>query len=244
MGEEITINTREGTITSAGRQVISRFTISPNTLPDEFRAGGRIPLIIGRALTARARAALGMGETDIFRETENPQPKAGQGYTQAQKIVGQAVGLPGVLPGTACEPKMTTVLSQDTTGPMTADELKELACLQFQSPLFLQSFCHTAAYPKPADVKMHQTLPPFVAERKGVPLRPGDGVCHSWVNRLLIPDTVGTGGDSHTGSRSASRSPQARAWWPLPAPSVSCPSTCRVRPRPLFGRLSSRHYPA
>ena len=198
MGDEITINTREGTITSAGGQVISRFTISPNTLPDEFRAGGRIPLIIGRALTARARAALGMGETDIFRETENPQPKADQGYTQAQKIVGQSVGLPGVLPGTACEPKMTTVLSQDTTGPMTADELKELACLRFQSPLFLQSFCHTAAYPKPADVKMHQTLPPFVAERKGVPLRPGDGVCHSWVNRLLIPDTVGTGGDSHT----------------------------------------------
>lgn len=198
MGDEITIDTHERTITSASGTVISRFTISPNTLPDEFRAGGRIPLIIGRALTARARTALGMGETDIFRKTENPRPKAGQGYTQAQKIVGQAVGRPGVLPGMACEPKMTTVLSQDTTGPMTADELKELACLRFQSPLFLQSFCHTAAYPKPADVKMHQTLPPFVAERKGVPLRPGDGVCHSWVNRLLIPDTVGTGGDSHT----------------------------------------------
>ncbi|MFI5395272.1 MAG: bifunctional aconitate hydratase 2/2-methylisocitrate dehydratase [Candidatus Binatia bacterium] len=198
MGDEITINTREGTITSASGQVVSRFKISPNTLPDEFRAGGRIPLIIGRALTARTRAALGMGETGVFRKTENPKPKPGQGYTQAQKIVGKAVGLPGVLPGTACEPKMTTVLSQDTTGPMTADELKELACLRFQSPLFMQSFCHTAAYPKPADVKMHQTLPPFIVERKGVPLRPGDGVCHSWVNRLLVPDAVGTGGDSHT----------------------------------------------
>jgi aconitate hydratase 2/2-methylisocitrate dehydratase len=197
-GDEVTINTRGGTVTSASGQVVSRFKISPNTLPDEFRAGGRIPLIIGRALTARARAALGMGETEVFRKTENPKPKPGQGYTQAQKIVGKAAGLPGALPGTACEPKMTTVLSQDTTGPMTADELKELACLRFQSPLFLQSFCHTAAYPKPADVKMHQTLPPFVVERKGVPLRPGDGVCHSWINRLLVPDTVGTGGDSHT----------------------------------------------
>ncbi|MGD0946101.1 MAG: bifunctional aconitate hydratase 2/2-methylisocitrate dehydratase [Candidatus Binatia bacterium] len=197
-GDEVTIDTREGTITSGSGQVVSRFKISPNTLPDEFRAGGRIPLIIGRALTARARAALGMGETDVFRKTENPKPKPGQGYTQAQKIVGKAAGLPGVLPGSACEPKMTTVLSQDTTGPMTADELKELACLRFQSPLFLQSFCHTAAYPKPADVKMHQTLPPFIAERKGVALRPGDGVCHSWINRLLVPDTVGTGGDSHT----------------------------------------------
>ena len=198
MGDEVTINTREGTVTSASGQVVSRFKISPNTLPDEFRAGGRIPLIIGRALTARARAALGMGETDVFRKTENPKPKPGQGYTQAQKIVGKAAGLAGVLPGTACEPKMTTVLSQDTTGPMTADELKELACLRFQSPLLLQSFCHTAAYPKPADVKMHRTLPPFIAERKGVALRPGDGVCHSWINRLLVPDTVGTGGDSHT----------------------------------------------
>jgi aconitate hydratase 2/2-methylisocitrate dehydratase len=198
MGDEVTINTREGTVTSAAGKVLSRFAIKPNTLPDEFRAGGRIPLIIGRSLTARARAALGLCETDTFRKTENPVPKPGQGYTQAQKIVGKAVGLPGVLPGTACETRMTTVLSQDTTGPMTADELKELSCLKFQAPLFVQSFCHTAAYPKPADVKMHQTLPPFIVERKGVPLRPGDGVCHSWVNRLLVPDTVGTGGDSHT----------------------------------------------
>jgi aconitate hydratase 2 / 2-methylisocitrate dehydratase len=198
MGDEITINTREGTITAASGKVVSKFTVKPNTLPDEFRAGGRIPLIIGRSLTARARAALGLCEADVFRKTQNPVPKPGQGYTQAQKIVGKAVGLPGVLPGTACEPRMTTVLSQDTTGPMTADELKELSCLKFQAPLFMQSFCHTAAYPKPADVKMHQTLPPFIIARKGVPLRPGDGVCHSWINRLLVPDTVGTGGDSHT----------------------------------------------
>jgi len=198
MGDEVTIDTREGTITSPSGEVLARFGIRPNTLPDEFRAGGRIPLIIGRSLTQKARAALGMGESDVFRRAENPVPKPGQGYTQAQKIVGREAGLPGVLPGTACEPRMTTVLSQDTTGPMTADELKELACLKFQAPLFVQSFCHTAAYPKPADVKMHQTLPPFIVERKGVPLRPGDGVCHSWVNRLLVPDTVGTGGDSHT----------------------------------------------
>jgi aconitate hydratase 2/2-methylisocitrate dehydratase len=197
-GDVVTINTREGTITNASGEVVSRFAIKPNTLPDEFRAGGRIPLIIGRALTASARTALGQGETDVFRKADNPEAKAGQGYSHAQKIVGKACGLPGVLPGMACEPKMTTVLSQDTTGPMTADELKELACLKFQSPMFMQSFCHTAAYPKPADVKIHQNLPPFIAERKGVPLRPGDGVCHSWINRMLVPDTVGTGGDSHT----------------------------------------------
>lgn len=197
MGDEIIINTKSGDISSA-KEVIANFEISPNTLRDEFRAGGRIPLIIGRSLTEKAREALGLGETEIFIKPDNPEPKPEQGHTQAQKIVGKACGLPGVLPGTACEPKITTVLSQDTTGPMTADELKELACLKFQAPLFLQSFCHTCAYPKPADVKMHQTLPGFIIERKGVPLRPGDGVCHSWVNRMLIPDTVGTGGDSHT----------------------------------------------
>jgi aconitate hydratase 2/2-methylisocitrate dehydratase len=197
-GDDVVIDTREGTISTVDGEVLTRFSIRPNTLADEFRAGGRIPLIIGRALTARARALLGLEETAVFAHAENPDPAPGQGYTQAQKIVGQSVGLPGVLPGTACEPKMTTVLSQDTTGPMTADELKELACLKFQSPLFMQSFCHTAAYPKAADVHMHQTLPAFIEERKGVPLRPGDGVCHSWINRLLVPDTVGTGGDSHT----------------------------------------------
>ncbi|MBN1611874.1 MAG: bifunctional aconitate hydratase 2/2-methylisocitrate dehydratase [Polyangiaceae bacterium] len=198
MGDEVTIDTEQGSVTSASGELLARFTLKPATLRDEFRAGGRIPLIIGRALTARARARLGMAESELFAQANNPEPKPGQGYTLAQKIVGKAVGEPGVLPGTACEPKMTTVLSQDTTGPMTADELKELACLKFQAPLFMQSFCHTAAYPKPADVAMHKSLPGFIAERGGVPLRPGDGVCHSWINRMLVPDTVGTGGDSHT----------------------------------------------
>ncbi|MGW8312735.1 MAG: bifunctional aconitate hydratase 2/2-methylisocitrate dehydratase [Desulfuromonadales bacterium] len=197
MGDIITIDTKKGEVTKAG-EVVSTFEIKPNTVPDEFRAGGRIPLIIGRSVTTKARKALGMGESDLFAKPENPTPKAGQGYSLAQKMVGKACGVTGILPGTACEPKMTTVGSQDTTGPMTADEIKELACLKFQSPMFMQSFCHTAAYPKPADVKMHNTLPAFIAEREGVALRPGDGVIHSWLNRLLVPDTVGTGGDSHT----------------------------------------------
>ncbi|KIH76938.1 aconitase [Geoalkalibacter ferrihydriticus] len=197
-GDVITINTQKGEVTDEKGEVITTFQIKPNTLADEYRAGGRIPLIIGRALTNKARQALGMGESEVFAKPINPTPKADQGYSLAQKMVGKACGLPGVLPGTACEPTMTTVGSQDTTGPMTADELKELACLRFQSPMFMQSFCHTAAYPKPADVKMHKTLPDFIAERAGVALRPGDGVIHSWLNRLLVPDTVGTGGDSHT----------------------------------------------
>ncbi|MFC2140790.1 bifunctional aconitate hydratase 2/2-methylisocitrate dehydratase [Acidobacteriota bacterium] len=198
MGEIVTIHTKKGQIIGESGNILATFKITPNTLADEFRAGGRIPMIIGRSLTAKAREALGMKETGLFIKAENPTPAKNQAYTLAQKIVGKACGLPGVLPGTACEPKMTTVLSQDTTGPMTADELKELACLTFQSPLFMQSFCHTAAYPKPADVKMHKTLPQFITERKGIALRPGDGVCHSWVNRMLVPDTLGTGGDSHT----------------------------------------------
>jgi len=197
-GDVIIINTKKGEVTNEAGKVITTFAIAPNTVPDEFRAGGRIPLIIGRALTEKARAALGMGATDIFTLPVNPVPKAGQGYSLAQKMVGKACGVEGILPGTACEPKMTTVGSQDTTGPMTADELKELACLKFLSPMFMQSFCHTAAYPKPADVKMHKSLPGFIAARGGVALRPGDGVIHSWLNRLLLPDTVGTGGDSHT----------------------------------------------
>ncbi len=197
-GDVIVIDTKKGEVTRENGEKITTFSIRPNTLSDEFRAGGRIPLIIGRALTDKARAALGMGETDIFAKPENPVAKAGQGYSLAQKMVGKACGVEGVLPGTACEPKMTTVGSQDTTGPMTADELTELACLRFQSPMFMQSFCHTAAYPKPADVKMHKSLPGFIASRGGVALRPGDGVIHSWLNRLLLPDTVGTGGDSHT----------------------------------------------
>ena len=198
MGDVITIHTARGEVTNQAGEVVSTFAIKPNTVPDEYRAGGRIPLIIGRNVTTQARAALGLGEAEIFAQPENPTPKPGQGYTQAQKIVGKACGVEGILPGTACEPKMTTVGSQDTTGPMTADELKELACLKFLSPMFMQSFCHTAAYPKPADVKMHATLPRFIADREGVALRPGDGVIHSWLNRLLVPDTVGTGGDSHT----------------------------------------------
>jgi aconitate hydratase 2/2-methylisocitrate dehydratase len=198
MGDVVTINTKKGEITSKSGEVLCTFQITPATLADDFRAGGRIPVIIGRSLTAKARESLDMQETDLFIKPQNPVPAANQAYSLAQKIVGKACGLPGVLPGTACEPVMTTVLSQDTTGPMTADELKELACLKFQAPLFMQSFCHTAAYPKPADVKMHKTLPGFITERKGLALRPGDGVCHSWINRLLVPDTVGTGGDSHT----------------------------------------------
>ncbi|HKL24941.1 MAG TPA: bifunctional aconitate hydratase 2/2-methylisocitrate dehydratase [Desulfuromonadales bacterium] len=198
MGDVITINTRKGEVTDEAGQVVATFKIKPKTVPDEFRAGGRIPLIIGRAVTTEARAAFGLDEIKIFAEPDNPVPKPGQAYTLAQKMVGKACDVDGILPGSACEPRMTTVGSQDTTGPMTADELKELACLKFQSPMFMQSFCHTAAYPKPADIKMHNTLPQFIAEREGVALRPGDGVIHSWLNRLLVPDTVGTGGDSHT----------------------------------------------
>ncbi len=197
-GDVITINTVKGEISNEKGEVISTFKLAPNTIADEYRAGGRIPLIIGRAVTVKARKALGLGDTDVFTLPVNPQPKADQGYSLAQKMVGKACGVAGVLPGTACDPKMTTVGSQDTTGPMTADELKELACLKFLSPMYMQSFCHTAAYPKPADVKMHKTLPTFTAERGGVALKPGDGVIHSWLNRLLLPDTVGTGGDSHT----------------------------------------------
>jgi aconitate hydratase 2/2-methylisocitrate dehydratase len=197
-GDVVVIDTKKGEIRSEKGEVLSTFKLDPVTIADEYRAGGRIPLIVGRALTDRARKALGLPPADLFAQVKNPQPKAGQGYSLAQKMVGRACGLPGALPGGYYEPKMATVGSQDTTGPMTADELKELACLKFQAPMFMQSFCHTAAYPKAADVKMHRSLPPFVQTRGGVALRPGDGVIHSWLNRLLLPDTVGTGGDSHT----------------------------------------------
>jgi aconitate hydratase 2/2-methylisocitrate dehydratase len=197
-GEVIIIETSEGLIKNEAGQVLAKFDWKPATIKDEFRAGGRLNLIIGRRLTARARKDLGLPEADFFVRVKNPEPKPGQGFTLAQKMVGKACGLAGVLPGTACEPEMTTVGSQDTTGPMTADELKELACLEFQSGLFMQSFCHTAAYPRPTDVKMHRSLAGFVIERKGVALKPGDGIIHSWLNRLILPDTVGTGGDSHT----------------------------------------------
>ncbi len=197
-GQVIVIETRSGLIKDEAGQVLSKFDWRPVTIKDEFRAGGRLNLIIGRQLTGRARKDLGLGEADFFTKVKNPEVKPGQGFTLAQKIIGRACGLVGVLPGTACEPKMTTVGSQDTTGPMTADELKELACLEFQTELFMQSFCHTAAYPKLTDVKMHQSLATFVIDRKGVALKPGDGIIHSWLNRLILPDTVGTGGDSHT----------------------------------------------
>ncbi|MBA3930614.1 MAG: bifunctional aconitate hydratase 2/2-methylisocitrate dehydratase [Xanthomonas sp.] len=181
-------------------QVIAEFQVKSDVLFDEVRAGGRIPLIIGRGLTAKAREALKLPATDLFRQPQQPVD-SGKGFSLAQKMVGRACGLPegqGVRPGAYCEPKMTSVGSQDTTGPMTRDELKDLACLGFSADLVMQSFCHTAAYPKPVDVKTHHTLPEFISTRGGISLRPGDGVIHSWLNRMLMPDTVGTGGDSHT----------------------------------------------
>ncbi len=195
-GDVITIQTKEGKILKNGT-CISEFKLSPNTIADEFRAGGRIPLIIGRGLTAKARDFLGMGAESIFAKPEQPAD-TGKGYTLAQKMVGKACNMPGVRPGMYVEPIATTVGSQDTTGPMTRDEIKELAALSFGADMVMQSFCHTAAYPKPADIKLQHTLPAFWTSRSGVILRPGDGVIHSWLNRLCLPDTVGTGGDSHT----------------------------------------------
>ena len=199
MGDVLEIYPYEGKITRGGATVVE-FKLRSEVLLDEVRAGGRINLIIGRSLTAKAREFLGLPASTLFRL---PQPPVATkaGFTLAQKMVGRAVGLPegqGVRPGTYCEPRMTTVGSQDTTGPMTRDELKDLACLGFSADLVMQSFCHTAAYPKAVDVKMHHELPAFMSNRGGVALRPGDGVIHSWLNRLLLPDTVGTGGDSHT----------------------------------------------
>ncbi|MEZ8094973.1 bifunctional aconitate hydratase 2/2-methylisocitrate dehydratase [Photobacterium swingsii] len=178
-------------------EVVSTFALKTDVLIDEVRAGGRIPLIIGRGLTDRARQSLGLPSSDIFRRPV-AVADSGKGYSLAQKMVGKACGVEGIRPGTYCEPKMTTVGSQDTTGPMTRDELKDLACLGFSAELTMQSFCHTSAYPKPIDVNTHHTLPDFIMNRGGVSLRPGDGVIHSWLNRMLLPDTVGTGGDSHT----------------------------------------------
>ena len=200
-GTIIKVYPKKGLIADANDNEITSYPVKPETLLDEYRAGGRVPLIIGKQLTERAREALGMSSIDesgIFVVPDNPQPKNGQGYTLAQKMVGKACGVDGILPGTSCLPKMTTVGSQDTTGPMTRGEITELACLKFNADLVMQSFCHTAAYPKPADVITHATLPDYIMNRKGVSLRPGDGVIHSWLNRLLVPDTVGTGGDSHT----------------------------------------------
>lgn len=197
-GDIITINTEKGEITNKAGEVVSTFELKPDTLADEYRAGGRIPLIIGRSITEKARKALSLGETNVFAKPDQSAHKENQAYTLAQKMVGKACGKKGVLPGEAVEPIMTTVGSQDTTGPMTADELTELACLKFQTPMFMQSFCHTAAYPKEADIKTHKKLPQYIIERNGLSLLPGDGVIHTWLNRMLIPDTVGTGGDSHT----------------------------------------------
>ncbi|MFM2431015.1 MAG: hypothetical protein RLZZ511_2228 [Cyanobacteriota bacterium] len=196
-GDVITIYPYKGEVANANGEVIAKFNLKPDTILDEVRAGGRIPLLIGRTLTDKARAALGLGISELFVRPQAPKD-TGKGFTLAQKMVGKACGVAGVRPGTACEPHMTTVGSQDTTGPMTRDELKELACLGFSADLVMQSFCHTAAYPKPVDVKMHGELPDFMTGRGGVSLRPGDGIIHSWLNRMLLPDTVGTGGDSHT----------------------------------------------
>lgn len=196
-GDVITIKPYEGVITNQAGDVIAEFKLKSDVILDEVRAGGRIPLIVGRGLTTRAREALGLGATDVFRTPTVPM-ESNKGFTLAQKMVGKACGVEGVRPGTYCEPRMTTVGSQDTTGPMTRDELKELACLGFQADLTMQSFCHTAAYPKPVDVETQHTLPDFIMNRGGVSLRPGDGIIHSWLNRMLLPDTVGTGGDSHT----------------------------------------------
>ena len=201
-GDVITIRPYAGTIERAAGQagageIVARFELKPSTIADEVRAGGRIPLLIGRSLTDKVRNQLGLGPSDLFIRPSAPAD-TGKGFTLAQKMVGKACGLEGVRPGTSCEPLMTTVGSQDTTGPMTRDEMKELACLGFSADLVMQSFCHTAAYPKPVDLKTHAELPDFISSRGGVALRPGDGIIHSWLNRMLLPDTVGTGGDSHT----------------------------------------------
>ena len=205
-GDVIIIYPYKGEVANEEGDIIATFERKPETILDEVRAGGRIPLLIGRALTDKTREALGLEPSTLFVRPIPPSPlsKGGvedggiPGFTLAQKMVGKACGLPGVRPGTSCEPMMTTVGSQDTTGPMTRDELKELACLGFNADLTLQSFCHTAAYPKPVDINTHKDLPDFFSTRGGVALKPGDGIIHSWLNRMLLPDTVGTGGDSHT----------------------------------------------
>jgi aconitate hydratase 2/2-methylisocitrate dehydratase len=198
MGDVIEIYPYDGVVKRHGTgEVVTKFELKTEVLLDEVRAGGRIPLIVGRGLTSKSRESLGLPPSELFRKPVQPDVDV-SGFTLAQKMVGKACGIEGVVPGMYCEPKMTTVGSQDTTGPMTRDELKDLACLGFSSDLVMQSFCHTAAYPKPVDVITHHTLPDFIRNRGGVSLRPGDGVIHSWLNRMLLPDTVGTGGDSHT----------------------------------------------
>merc|ERR1719215_1556026 len=197
MGDVIEIDLKAGVVKKGAEVIVPKFALKSDVLEDEVRAGGRIPLIIGRGLTAKAREVLKLPPSTLFKMPSVPERKV-KGYTLAQKLVGKACGVEGVVPGQYCEPRMSTVGSQDTTGPMTRDELKDLACLGFLADLTMQSFCHTAAYPRPVDVTTHRTLPKFIAERGGVALRPGDGIIHSWLNRMLLPDTVGTGGDSHT----------------------------------------------
>ena len=198
MGQEIILEPLKGKVIDANtKETLSEFKLKTDVLLDEVRANGRIPLIIGRQLTDKSREALGLETSDVFRRPDTSDASK-SGYTLAQKMVGKACGVEGIRPGTYCEPRMTTVGSQDTTGPMTRDELKELACLGFSADLVMQSFCHTAAYPKPVDIETQHNLPDFIMNRGGVSLRPGDGIIHSWMNRMLLPDTVGTGGDSHT----------------------------------------------
>jgi aconitate hydratase 2/2-methylisocitrate dehydratase len=218
MGDVVVVKPYEGRIETEGGELLSEFELKTEVILDEVKAGGRIPLIIGRSLTERAREALGLGATDVFRRPEDPTA-SDKGFTLAQKMVGRACGLQegqGVRPGTYCEPRMGTVGSQDTTGPMTRDELKELACLGFSADLVMQSFCHTAAYPKPVDIETQHTLPDFITNRGGVSLRPGDGIIHSWLNRMLLPD------------QGASRSRRVPVWWPSAPLWVSsrwiCPS--------------------
>lgn len=198
MGDVIDVYPYKGEVRNhETNELLATFELKTDVLLDEVRAGGRIPLIIGRGLTAKARESLGLPPADIFRQAKQVE-KSNRGFSLAQKMVGRACGVAGIRPGEYCEPKMASVGSQDTTGPMTRDELKDLACLGFSADLVMQSFCHTAAYPKPVDVNTHHTLPDFIMNRGGVSLRPGDGIIHSWLNRMLLPDTVGTGGDSHT----------------------------------------------
>ena len=198
MGQEIILEPLKGKVIDANtNETLSEFKLKTDVLLDEVRANGRIPLIIGRQLTDKSREALGLETSNVFRRPDT-RDASKSGYTLAQKMVGKACGVEGIRPGTYCEPRMTTVGSQDTTGPMTRDELKELACLGFSADLVMQSFCHTAAYPKPVDIETQHNLPDFIMNRGGVSLRPGDGIIHSWMNRMLLPDTVGTGGDSHT----------------------------------------------
>ena len=198
MGQEVVLEPFNGKVIDANtNEILSEFKLKTDVILDEVRANGRIPLIIGRQLTDKSRETLGLETTDIFRRP-NAKDKSSKGFTLAQKMVGKACGVEGIRPGTYCEPRMSTVGSQDTTGPMTRDELKELACLGFSADLVMQSFCHTAAYPKPVDIETQHNLPDFIMNRGGVSLRPGDGIIHSWMNRMLLPDSVGTGGDSHT----------------------------------------------